>query len=409
MFEDYYRALAAANTPLSYSVVHPKLKWRPQNKAALLILSIIVIFIGLQIREFMKDHAQYQIVGSALRHAAEIRTALTEYWMTYNAFPLSNEEIGLSAPEGGWSEFKRVTVTPDGRTVFEYQRQPDSGVEPFILVMALKPSADLTRLRHTCGGSDLRQKNIKRLTEFCEWDETLSTQAPTQVAGMTREKQARQIKAELALEPVTFDTNYTPLMAAASRSDGAEIRRLLLTPGTTVNAVDAEGNSALMYACRRHSLDIVDLLLAAKADAVAKNNAGLSAAFWLVRDPAPEDGVTQAILEKLLLHGVTLGQTDSHGATLLHYAATNDNLPLAQFLLDRGAMLEASDFDGRTPLMRAALSRSGDRVLRHLMNLGAQINVMDKSGRTATQLVQTQSSGAEAEKRYLMLRAAGGR
>lgn len=75
---------------------------------------------------------------------------------------------------------------------------------------------------------------------------------------------------------------YTPLMIAAMRKN-SEIVSLLLAAGADVNAKDASGASALMwaaYATENAEPRIVHLLLAAGADPSVRNRKGESAQTW---------------------------------------------------------------------------------------------------------------------------------
>ena len=56
----------------------------------------------------------------------------------------------------------------------------------------------------------------------------------------------------------------------------------------------------------------------------------------------------------LLFLRAGINATDEYDCTPLHLAAQNDNLNVAQLLIDSGADKEARDHDGRTPQHWAA-------------------------------------------------------
>jgi ankyrin repeat protein len=92
--------------------------------------------------------------------------------------------------------------------------------------------------------------------------------------------------------------------------------------------------SPLMYAARDGRLDIVQTLLAAKAD---------------------------------------VNQTDANGITPLIEAIEDNHVDVARFLIDHGADIQASDWYGRTPLWSAVETRNQD------FDAGTQENSIDRA------------------------------
>ena len=92
--------------------------------------------------------------------------------------------------------------------------------------------------------------------------------------------------------------------------------------------------SPLLYAARDGRLDIVQTLVAAKAD---------------------------------------VNQTDANGITPLIEAITNNHVDVARFLIDHGADIQASDWYGRTPLWSAVETRNQD------FDAGTQENSIDRA------------------------------
>jgi ankyrin repeat protein len=113
--------------------------------------------------------------------------------------------------------------------------------------------------------------------------------------------------------------------------------------------------SPLLYAARDGRLDIVQTLVAAKAD---------------------------------------VNQVDNNGITPLINAITNNHVEVARFLIDRGADINASDWYGRTPLWSAVETRNQDfdantqensidrapfvGLIKLLIERGANVNVRTK-------------------------------
>lgn len=72
---------------------------------------------------------------------------------------------------------------------------------------------------------------------------------------------------------------------------------------------------------------------------------------------------------------------DNEGNTPLHRTAESDRDDIANILLDRGAEIEALDWQASTPLHVAA-SCNAVRVSTLLVKNGANIKALDSEGRT---------------------------
>ena len=127
----------------------------------------------------------------------------------------------------------------------------------------------------------------------------------------------------------------------ALRDDSPKVAATLLAdPRTAVDSVNANGETPLMMAALRGSIE------------------------WTTR---------------LLERGAQLNRS---GWTALHYAATGPGTPVVEMLLARGAAIEAASPNGTTPLMMAArygpeetvsllLARGASLAARNMQDLGA--------------------------------------
>ncbi|EAY08855.1 ankyrin repeat protein, putative [Trichomonas vaginalis G3] len=88
-----------------------------------------------------------------------------------------------------------------------------------------------------------------------------------------------------------------------------------------------------------------------------------------------------SLLEYLISKGADINAKDEDGCTPLHYAAGNNNKETAEILISNGADINAKNKDGSTPLHWAAIDGSKETT-EILISNGADINAKDKDGCT---------------------------
>ena len=148
-----------------------------------------------------------------------------------------------------------------------------------------------------------------------------------------------------------------PLIDAVKAGDVAAVRALL-RGSANPNVAQGDGLSALHIAAQEGNLDIVKLLLDAKADVAAKTTIG---------DYTP-----------------------------LHLAAGNGSVAVVSALLDAGADPKAvTSSTGVTPLHLAAKALNGEAAVRVLIQKGAPVNAVEtSSGQTALMFAAAYGLGA---------------
>jgi cytohesin len=179
------------------------------------------------------------------------------------------------------------------------------------------------------------------------------------------------------------NANNTPLHVAAALGD-AELVRLLLHKGGDVNAKDGMGNTPLLAAtCGAHAT--VD----EQGEICLSYDVG--------------GGGHRDVVEVLLAKGADVNTGNWDGSTPLHRAAMHGRKDIAELLLVKGADLNAKKkSDGWTPLIEAAFHGRRD-VVELLLAKGADPNGMDNRGRAALQLAIAHMNPDVAE----VLRKAG--
>ncbi|KAH9056837.1 ankyrin [Lactarius vividus] len=185
------------------------------------------------------------------------------------------------------------------------------------------------------------------------------------------------------------DDGETPLHLVSQRDyhgrDGVGIARLLLERGVDVNARNKSKTTPLHSAALKGMLEIVQVLLDYGAIADAKNDEGKTPLHLVSQRDYYGNGV--GIARLLLERGVDVNARNKSKTTPLHSAAFNGRLEIVQVLLDYGAIADAENDDGETPLDRASQGNyysgaDGASIARLLLERGVDVNARNKSKNT---------------------------
>jgi ankyrin repeat protein len=221
--------------------------------------------------------------------------------------------------------------------------------------------------------------------------------------------------------------NDPALVKAAGKGDFNEIQRLL-AQGSDVNSKTSGGTTALMEASRIGNIEIVQLLLSKGADANEANQFDQTAmGFALdkghkeIRELLLKHGAAnktrQEVLESrekkerlskelrevcyygkelweaqsLIRRGADVNGPDEKGETPLMIGCAMKGRPdVVEYLIEKGALIEQKDKEGRTALIHGAMAHTlfnlgheTDRKMKVLLDRGANFNAVDKTGKTA--------------------------
>lgn len=171
-----------------------------------------------------------------------------------------------------------------------------------------------------------------------------------------------------AVQPASLDSDY---LAALGSGDARRLRERL-DQGTSPNARDVNGNTALMLAAVYGDVSSLRLLLERGADVNATNAAGATALMRAAFD-----------FEKVRLlveAGANVHARSGLGNTALLLAARPAHSRRAvELLLARGADAKAANQFGATPLM-AAVAGGDEQSVRLLLRHGADVNAQPVPG-----------------------------
>jgi len=152
------------------------------------------------------------------------------------------------------------------------------------------------------------------------------------------------------------DTAQT-LLGAAESGDHAAAMRLVTVKGANVNATEADGSTAIMYAAANGDLELVRALIKAGANVKLKNQLGTSALTEAaIIGSAP-------IIDALLKSGADPNFKTPDGETPLMAAARSGKVDAAKALVDAGADINAKEtWGGQSAIMWAAAQSQADMV-----------------------------------------------
>lgn len=233
------------------------------------------------------------------------------------------------------------------------------------------------------------------------------------------------------LEVMQGDLNETPLLSAARYGSFAVAEKLLEAAGANINARNSDGQSALILATISNHTEMVKLLVKNKADVNIQDNTGSNALSYaehaqnhaitnLLKAPRTVKLIDRSDLNHKfvsdlpplpppapIFDAIAKGDLSriqdlvAGGANLESKAYRNQETPLisaargrhhntdegkqleiVNFLLAKGAKVNARDNKGNTALMSASIFNKID-VIKSLVAAGAEINAQNNQGDTA--------------------------
>ncbi|MCJ7454471.1 MAG: ankyrin repeat domain-containing protein, partial [Wolbachia endosymbiont of Homalodisca vitripennis] len=190
----------------------------------------------------------------------------------------------------------------------------------------------------------------------------------------------------------------TSLHLAAQNGDLDQVK-LLFDNGGNIEAQDEFGKTPILCAAEAGKWSIVEFLL--------DNGANINNETTYQETPlhcAVQEGNLD-IVKFLFDRGADIESQNAYNEKPLHLAIKAGRLDILKLLLDRGANINAKDKDGKTPLdvakdqkhdviiqyleqaqlneqLLAAVQDSDFSKVKDLINLGADVNIKDKDGKT---------------------------
>jgi ankyrin repeat protein len=168
-----------------------------------------------------------------------------------------------------------------------------------------------------------------------------------------------------------------PRIAAGARDgERSAVIALLRTEPENANAKLPDGTSALHWAVRSDDLELVSLLIHAKADVNAADPHGITPlALACANANVP-------IMRALIQAGANPNLADSAGTTPLMVAVGRPPAEGVRLLLDAGAKVDARDNEAQQTALMAAVRANNQAAVRLLLDHGADVNAATRTGKT---------------------------
>jgi ankyrin repeat protein len=179
-------------------------------------------------------------------------------------------------------------------------------------------------------------------------------------------------------------------LALASLEGKLQVGRFLIERGADLNVRDDQGQAPLHFASQHGHLHMARLLLDHGVDPNIKRND-----LWSLLHLASANEHLK-IAELLVQRGASVDVANDKQENPLYQAVTNGNVAIARLLVDHGpgATVHTPDSNGWTVVLHAASRRGHLGVLKLLLWRGADVDVLNKAGRSAAELA---SENGQAE------------
>lgn len=183
------------------------------------------------------------------------------------------------------------------------------------------------------------------------------------------------------------DKNGNTPFINAGRNRDLQALELLHNLTKNINIKNKKGQSALTSAVASASIKNIDFLLNQGADANITDQEGNNLAFYWFESFRPQNKENAyQILEKLQQKGVDFKAPQNGGNTLYHLAIINDNLDFLKELKPLQIDVNQKNSQGETPLIKACLVAKDDKILKYLLEIGADKNISTDFDETPYQI-----------------------
>jgi ankyrin repeat protein len=185
----------------------------------------------------------------------------------------------------------------------------------------------------------------------------------------------------VSLNAIDKDGNNA-LINASYRND-LKIIELLITHTSAVNHQNKKGITALSNAVKRNSNEVVNLLIKNGADVTVLDKNGNNLMYYLMEYYSEKNkNVFNQKIELLKANGLAVKKTQKNGNTLYHLAVLKNNIALLKEMASFDQDINAQNQNGYTALQKAVMSAKNTEIIKYLLHLGANREVVTEFNET---------------------------
>lgn len=176
------------------------------------------------------------------------------------------------------------------------------------------------------------------------------------------------------------EDGYTPLILCSIYGLD-DIIKIVISAGADINLIGKDGMNALMWACSRGHKSTVEILISSGADINIRSLLGLTALNFAIMNCDEE------ICQILECSGADVNSKDKNGLTLLALFSLMDKKDCVTFMVNQFKNIDLNSRNGTseaTALMACSYEHNY-KIVKLLIDAGADVNCRDKFGNTALQ------------------------
>ena len=364
----------------------------------------------------LKENRELDVINLLLSYECDVlatakdgRTPLM-FAAQYSSNKTVIEKIIRHGTVFNWGTKSRVSaVDNNGKTTFDYALlNKTSGIIEILEQYAPRPvpsqstvaEVEETTTETLPSEADLQTPPLEEETEEKQDVELQEALAVEEVPDFTTEQKEEISYLPLIENPNKKDKNgVLPLIRAIQEGNDWEVEQLIRS-GADVNAVDEKKWTPLMYAIRyQNSLSLVELLIKNGANTQIKDSYNVSPLLLAAEYSKNPDIVA------LLLKGKSGSEQDVMQAFIMCLSSTFDTEYIIEGKVTR--FLQANVpinrlWKGKTPLIYACSLGSSSKVIKLLLDYGANPSVKDSNGKTAFDYAKENPSLAHDDTYWLL-------